>query len=81
MPYIRGNVTVIPVFRSRTTVFPGGGAGDKEPVGLLIHSGTSLRIVSFTISFAWWDELAGAYPDLQSLHPVFPERSPERPQK
>ena len=76
-PYTGDSATIIPIFQSRTTVFPGGGMGEKEPVGLLIHAGTTVRIVSFTGSYAWWDELTKTYPELHTLHPVFPEHSPE----
>jgi len=72
-PYRQDGVTIVPIFRSRTTVFPGGGAGEKEPLGVLILADTSLSIVSFTESYAWWDDLTDEYPDLQCLHPVFPE--------
>jgi hypothetical protein len=72
-PYIEDNVTIVPIFRSRTTVFPGGGMGEKEPLGVLILAGTTLRVVSFTGSYAWWTDLTDEYPGLQDLHPVFPE--------
>ncbi len=75
-PYTQGGVTIVPIFRSRTTVFPGGGMGEKEPLGLLIHTGTILSIISFTGSYAWWTDLADEYPVLQALHPVFPEIIP-----
>lgn len=75
--YTRGDVTITPIFQSRTITFPGGGTGEKEPLGLLIHTPATLRIVSFTGSYTWWDELMDEYPDLRDLHPVFPEHSPE----
>lgn len=68
-PYTRGDVTITPIFRSRTTSFPHGGMGEKEPLGLLILSGTRIRIVSFTGSYAWWDELKREFPALQTLKP------------
>lgn len=80
-PYTRGDVTITPIFRSRTTVFCSGGMGEKEPLGLLIHAGTSLCIVSFTGSYTWWDELVDAYPDLRDLHPASPENPPEPQRK
>jgi hypothetical protein len=80
-PYTQAGVTIIPVFQSRSTVFPGGATGEKVPLGLLMHAGTHLSIISFIGSYAWWDELVSAHPALQTLHPVFPEKSPERPKK
>ena len=80
-PYARGTATITPIFRSRTAVFSGGGMGEKKPLGLLIHTDTTLRIVSFTGSYAWWDELTDEYPRLRDLHPVFPEHSPETQKK
>ena len=80
-PYTQEGVIIIPVFRSRATVFTGGGMGEKEPLGILIHAGTTFRIISFTGSYAWWDELTDAYPELQILQTVFPEQSPERQKK
>ncbi len=76
-PYTQDGVIIIPVFRSRATVFPEGGMGEKEPLGLLIHAGTTFRIISFTGSYAWWDELTDAYPELQTLQIVFQEQPPE----
>lgn len=78
--YCRDDVTVTPIFQSRTTVFPGGGIGEKAPVGILIHADDTLRIVSFTGTYTWWDELTKTCPDLQNLHPVFLEKTSE-PQK
>ena len=75
--YSRGEVTITPIFRSRTTLFSNGGMGNKEPLGLLIHAGTRICIVSFSESYIWWDELTEEYPDLRDLHPVFQEHSPK----
>ena len=72
-PYIQDDVTIVPIFLGRITVFPGGGGGEKEPLGLLIHSNTTLSIISFTGTYAWWDDLTDEYPGLQDLHLVFPE--------
>lgn len=79
-PYTRDSVTITPIFQSRTTVFPGGGVGEKAPIGLLIHAGTTVRIVSFTGSYTWWDELTKTHPKLQTLHFIFPEK-PSEPHK
>ncbi|WFN34198.1 hypothetical protein L1S32_10165 [Methanogenium sp. S4BF] len=72
-PYSCDGVTIIPLYRSRKTTFPGGAAGEKEPLGVLIHSGTSLSIVSFTGSYAWWEGLTDEYPGLRAIKPVFPD--------
>jgi hypothetical protein len=79
VPYIRGNVTIIPVCQTRTTSGSDWYAAEKEPLGVLIHSGTSLRIVSFTETSEWWELLTKEYPVLQGLHPVFPDATSEIP--
>ena len=80
-PYLRNNVTIIPVCQTHTTSGSGWYAGEKKPLGVLIHSGTSLRIVSFTGSYEWWEYLTKEYPALQDVHPVFPDTTPEIPKK
>lgn len=80
-PYTRGNVTIIPVCQTCTTSCFGWCTGEKKPLGVLIHSGTFLRIVSFTGSFEWWEVLTKEYPALQAIHPVFPDTTPETPKK
>ncbi|WAI00138.1 hypothetical protein [Methanogenium organophilum] len=80
-PYVLSDVTITPIFQCRTTAYPGGGMGEKEPLGLLIHAGTTLRIVSFTGSYAWWNELIDAYPELQTLQAVFQEQAPQTQKK
>lgn len=76
-PFVFREITIIPLFRSRTTMFPGGRAGEKKPIGILIHTGATLHILSFTGSFAWWDDLTESYPGMKVLKPVFPEKKSE----
>ncbi len=80
-PYTRGGVTIIPVSQTRTTSYPGWYTGEKEPLGVLILSGTSLSIVSFTGSYEWWEYLTKEYPVLQAIHLVFPDTTSETPKK
>jgi hypothetical protein len=78
-PYTRGDVTIIPVSQTRTTSGSGWYAAEKEPLGVLVYSGTSLRIVSFTGSYEWWEYLTKEYPVLQAIHPVFPDVTSKMP--
>lgn len=61
-PFTCGNLSIIPVYRKRTIVFPEWAMGEKEPLGIIVVDTERIRIISFSRTVDWWDAFTSAYP-------------------